>query len=53
LAEQERSQPELERRFRQQEAEREERQKRLGEDRERRQIEHELEHGLASGFHWQ
>ena len=42
LREQERSQPELERRYKRQEAEKAEREKRMREERERRQIENEM-----------
>ena len=45
-------QPELERRFREQEKEREERAKRRREAREREAIEHAIEYGLPQGFHY-
>lgn len=52
LADQERGQPELERRFEEQEREREERRKRAREQQEREQIENDLELSrLQTGFH--
>src|SRR5262245_8570439 len=50
LKAQSKPQPELERRFKLQEAERKKREADAREELERRKIEHELEHGL-SGFH--
>jgi hypothetical protein len=55
LAEQERGQPDLERRYAKQEKERAEREKRALEERERQQIESALASGdrRRVGFHWQ
>jgi hypothetical protein len=54
LAEQERGQPDLERRYAAQERAREERKRKARDERERQQIEHELVRGdQRVGYHWQ